>query len=136
MAIRAGLEAAHWHCSGFVNDPQLLIVDEPTVGLDPEERVRFRNLLADLSGDRIVILSTHIVSDVEAVATEIAIINQGRLLKKTSPEELLQTVEGWVWEWVIPSADLPQIRLSHLISSMSRRPDGTRLRVVQDSRHP
>ncbi len=115
----------------LLNDPQLLIVDEPTVGLDPEERVRFRNLLADLSGDRIVILSTHIVSDVEAVATEIAIINTGRLLEQTTPETLLQSVEGRVWEWIVPSADLPQVRQNHLISSMTRRLDGTRVRVIQ-----
>src|SRR5258708_36039254 len=64
----------------LLNDPQLLIVDEPTVGLDPEERVRFRNLLSDVGGERIVVLSTHIVSDVEATATGIALIDQGRLL--------------------------------------------------------
>jgi ABC-2 type transport system ATP-binding protein len=76
----------------LLNDPQLLIVDEPTVGLDPEERVRFRNLLSDLSGERIIFLSTHIVSDVEATATEIVIINKGRKLQHAAPEKLLQTV--------------------------------------------
>lgn len=116
----------------LLNDPKLLIVDEPTVGLDPEERVRFRNLLADLSGDRIVILSTHIVSDVESVATEIAIMNNGRLLHHTTPEALLQGVEGKVWEWVVPSTELSAIRQQHLVSSMARRADGTRLRVVQE----
>ncbi len=74
----------------LLNDPQLLIVDEPTAGLDPEERVRFRNLLSELSGERIVILSTHIVSDVEATATDIALISQGTLVAHASPEELLQ----------------------------------------------
>jgi ABC-2 type transport system ATP-binding protein len=117
----------------LLNDPQLLIVDEPTVGLDPEERVRFRNLLADLSGNRIVILSTHIVSDVEAVATEIAMMNQGKLLERATPETLLQSVEGKVWEWVVPSTQLAEIRKNYLVSSMTRRTDGTRLRVVQDS---
>ena len=73
----------------LLNDPQLLIVDEPTAGLDPEERVRFRNLLSDLSGDRIVILSTHIVSDVEATATEIALISGGTLVAHAPPEDLL-----------------------------------------------
>jgi ABC-2 type transport system ATP-binding protein len=116
----------------LLNDPQLLIVDEPTVGLDPEERVRFRNLLADLAGNRIVILSTHIVSDVEAAATQIALIDSGRLLLQASPESLLQAVEGRVWEWVIPSEQLTAIRNRHMISNMVRLPEGVRLRVVQE----
>src|SRR6202790_1782832 len=82
----------------LLNDPQLLIVDEPTAGLDPEERVRFRNLLSELSGERIVILSTHIVSDVEAIATDIAILGGGRLLAHAAPGELLRSGDGGGWE--------------------------------------
>jgi ABC-type multidrug transport system ATPase subunit len=128
MKQRVGLAQA------LLNDPKLLIVDEPTVGLDPEERVRFRNLLSDLSGDRIVILSTHIVSDVEATATEIAIISDGRLLISAVPETLLQSVENKVWERVIPSVDLPAIRQQYLVSNVMRRTDGIHLRIVADSR--
>ena len=117
----------------LLNDPQLLIVDEPTVGLDPEERVRFRNLLSDLAGERIVILSTHIVSDAESTATEIAVINKGCLLYHASPEKLLQLVEGKVWQWVIPSADLNAVRQRWLISNTARRSDGVHARIVADS---
>lgn len=117
----------------LLNDPKLLIVDEPTAGLDPEERVRFRNLLSELSGERIVILSTHIVSDVEATATQIALISHGRLLTYASPEKLLQMVEGKIWEWVIPSENLPEIKQKHLISGTIRRSDGLHLRVVADA---
>src|SRR5215210_6195376 len=74
----------------LLNDPQLLIVDEPTAGLDPEQRAHFRTLLSDLAGERIVILSTHIVSDVEATATDIAIISKGQLIHHATPETLLQ----------------------------------------------
>jgi ABC-type multidrug transport system ATPase subunit len=116
----------------LLNDPRLLIVDEPTVGLDPEERVRFRNLLSDLGGERIVILSTHIVSDVEAVATGIAMMDRGRLLSCAEPEELLRGVEGRVWEWVIPSAELPAARERWKISSTVRRADGVHARVVSE----
>jgi len=116
----------------LLNDPRLLIVDEPTVGLDPEERVRFRNLLSDLSGSRIVILSTHIVSDVEAAATCIAIMNEGRLLQQAAPETLLRTVEGRVWEWVVPSTHLAAIRQNHRVSTMTRLSEGVRLRIVQE----
>lgn len=116
----------------LLNDPQLLIVDEPTAGLDPEERVRFRNLLSELSGERIVILSTHIVSDIEAVATSIAIMEQGHLLAHDSPEGLLGSVAGKVWEVVIPSAELSALRQKHLISSTAHRSDGIHARVVAD----
>jgi len=116
----------------LLNDPQLLTVDEPTAGLDPEERVRFRNLLAELSGDRIVILSTHIVSDVEATATDIALISSGTLVAHATPEELLREAAGKVWEWVVPSTDLAAIRQRYLISGTVRRSDGVHVRLLTD----
>lgn len=128
MRQRVGIAQA------LLNDPQLLIVDEPTVGLDPEERVRFRNLLSDLSGERIVILSTHIVSDVEATATHIALVNQGRLLRESAPEELLQELEGKVWEWTVKSDDLPALKQKHILSGTIRRSDGVQVRVVHDGK--
>ncbi len=117
----------------LLNDPQLLIVDEPTVGMDPEERVRFRNLLSDLAGERIVILSTHIVSDVEATATDVVIIDQGNMLVQNSPEGLLRLVEHKVWECVISSSDLTSVRKRYMISSALRRSDGMHVRVISDS---
>lgn len=127
MRQRVGIAQA------LLNDPQLLIVDEPTAGLDPEERVRFRNLLSELSGERIVILSTHIVSDVEAVATSIAILDQGRLLAHGAPEALLASVAGKVWEVLVPSADLPALRQKHLVSSTAHRSDGVHTRLITAS---
>jgi len=94
--------------------------------------VRFRNLLSELSGERIVILSTHIVSDVEATATDIALIARGRLVAHASPEALLQTVERGVWEWKVPSAELAAIRQRYRVSGSVRRADGVVLRVLAD----
>jgi ABC-type multidrug transport system ATPase subunit len=128
MKQRVGIAQA------LLNDPQLLIVDEPTAGLDPEERVHFRNLIAELSGERIVILSTHIVSDVEATATSIAIINQGQLITYDLPENIQQAVEGKVWRWVISSQELSTIKLTCLISSSARRSDGVHVRVVSEQK--
>jgi ABC-2 type transport system ATP-binding protein len=126
MKQRVGIAQA------LLNDPGLLIVDEPTAGLDPEERLRFRNLLSELSGERIVILSTHIVSDVEAVATGIAVIAHGRLITHGAPEDLLAEVSGRVWEVVVPSGELPALRARHLVSSTAHRADGVHARVVAD----
>lgn len=127
MKQRVGIAQA------LLNDPQLLIVDEPTVGLDPEERVRFHNLLADLSGERIILFSTHIVSDVEATATEIIIINKGRKLLHAAPEKLLQTLDGKVWQWIVPSEALIALKQKYIISETVRRQDGIQVRVVSET---
>ena len=127
MKQRVGIAQA------LLNDPKLLIVDVPTVGLDPEERIRFRNLLSELSGDRIVILSTHIVSDVESTATDIAIVNQGQLVIHTAPSELLAAAAGKVWEWLVPSQTWMEVRNQLLISSTIQSSEGVRMRVIADN---
>jgi ABC-2 type transport system ATP-binding protein len=113
------------------NDPQLLIVDEPTAGLDPEERVRFRNLLSDLSGERIVVLSTHIVSDIEATATDIALI----IAKELSLPMLRLKIFSWRSRAKCESASSPapiSMRSVSDTSSFNRRSDGVHVRVLSD----
>lgn len=118
----------------LINDPALVIVDEPTAGLDPEERVRFRNILADLGAHRLVILSTHIVSDVESIATDIAIMREGQLLALQKPEDLMRTAIGSVWELVVPSAEFEAMRGRFQVSGAVRRPDGVHARLVAAAR--
>lgn len=124
MRQRVGIAQA------LLNDPQLLIVDEPTVGLDPEERLRFRNLLTDLAGRRLVILSTHIVSDIEASATALAVMHQGVLRYQGAPETLIAQAEGRVWDWTVKSEELVALRSRHHVSGSMRLPDGVRVRIV------
>src|SRR5579884_2449245 len=88
----------------LLNDPELLIVDEPTAGLDPDERVRFRTLLASLTASRIILLSTHIVSDVEAVASRLVLLRAGQIVTDTTPQELLAWATGQVWEVTVDPA--------------------------------
>jgi ABC-2 type transport system ATP-binding protein len=128
MRQRVGIAQA------LLNNPSLLIVDEPTAGLDPEERVRFRNLISELAADRIVILSTHIVSDVESTANQIALVNKGQLVAHTTAEDLLLRVEGRVWECLVSAEDLPLFKQHHRISGMVRRSDGFHVRVVSEQR--
>src|SRR3954471_17275648 len=114
----------------LINDPALVIVDEPTAGLDPAERVRFRNVLSEIGFGKLVILSTHIVSDVESIATEIAVMKSGALLTMAAPQTLLRRADGQVWQSVVPSDEFDRLRTTLKISSAVRKPDGVHIRFV------
>ncbi|WP_433080973.1 ABC transporter ATP-binding protein [Dactylosporangium sp. CA-052675] len=114
----------------LLGDPRVLIVDEPTAGLDPEERVRFRNLLSDLAATRVVLLSTHIVGDVESVAARIAVVRGGRIRLDGAPEDLLRSVAGHVWEATVPPADAAGLQQRLLTTRAVRTPQGVRLRIL------
>lgn len=126
MKQRVGIAQA------LLNDPSVLIVDEPTVSLDPEERIQFRNLLSSLSGERIIILSTHIVTDIELIAPNITILSKGELIAYACPEELLRRVDGKVWTCVAPIAKVPEMKNEFLISNSIQRSDGVHLRIISE----
>ncbi|RZV12599.1 ABC-type multidrug transport system ATPase subunit [Natrinema hispanicum] len=127
MRQRVGIAQA------LLNDPELLIVDEPTVGLDPEERVRLRSALSNTATDRVVVLSTHIVPDVESTANKIAILDDGRLLTHTSVEALIDNVAEMVYEFVVPRAELSTIRDQYQVCSTVQRSAGVEVRLIAES---
>jgi ABC-type multidrug transport system ATPase subunit len=129
-AFSGGMKQRLGIAQALVNDPDVVIVDEPTAGLDPEERVRFRNLLSEIAQGRVVILSTHIVSDVEAVASEIAVMRQGRLVAHATPESLLQKASGRVFTAVVTSERLAETQKTVHVSNLIRRADGVHVRYV------
>lgn len=128
MKRRVGIAQA------LLNDPEVLILDEPTSGLDPGERVRFRNLLSEFAHDRIVLISTHIVSDVEYIATQNAIMKKGKLLSTGTTEELVQQVNGKVWSATIPMNLLSEYESKLQIVNIRNEEYGTvSIRYLSDS---
>jgi ABC-type multidrug transport system ATPase subunit len=128
MLRRVGIAQA------LLGDPKVIIVDEPTAGLDPQERMRLRNLLSELAAERVVVLSTHIVSDIESVAADIAIVAGGRLRRRGTPESLMAEIQGLAWEVTVSSAEARQLQARHLVSRMVRTPSGVRLRLLSRGR--
>ncbi|MEK3661486.1 ABC transporter ATP-binding protein [Paenibacillus sp. FSL F4-0236] len=114
----------------LLNHPSILILDEPTVGLDPMERVRFRNLISEISAERIVILSTHIVSDVDHIAKQVLLMGRGELLREGTIKDLTFDLEGEVWEADIPGRMLAQIEEKGTVVNVQQTDNGLALRVV------
>ncbi|WP_223607116.1 ABC transporter ATP-binding protein [Chryseobacterium sp. OSA05B] len=117
----------------LLNDPKILIFDEPTVGLDPEERVRFRQLISEMAGDAIVILSSHIVSDIETVADEVAIMKNGSLIEKNTGPAIISKVENKIFEIALSPNELEKFKAKYLIVDITRLSDKTMVRYISNS---
>ncbi|MEO8288267.1 MAG: ABC transporter ATP-binding protein [Chloroflexota bacterium] len=128
MKQRVGIAQA------LLNDPELLIVDEPTAGLDPEERVRFRTLLSSLTSDRLIILSTHIIADAEAAATRLVLLREGRVICDTTSEELLREAEGQVWLATVDAETARRLQDGYRVSGLVSSARGVTLRLLGSTR--
>ena len=131
-ALSGGMKRRLGIAQALLNNPRVLIVDEPTAGLDPEERVRFRNLLSELAEERIVILSTHIVGDIEATCEDIAILDEGRLLYNGTVEGLLATAQGKVFTVGADRRELSQFKKELLITGMHMQGQKAYVRFVSE----
>lgn len=118
----------------LLNDPRILIMDEPTSGLDPRERIRFRNIISSLSRDRIIILSTHIVSDVEYIADEILLLRSGRLIQKGTVTEVTEDVRGRVWECMVPPSEAEELGRRYAIANLKNLEGMVKVRIVSDEK--
>ncbi|MDO4273607.1 MAG: ABC transporter ATP-binding protein [Eubacteriales bacterium] len=124
MIKRVGIAQA------LLNDPEILILDEPTSGLDPNERVRFRNIISSLSKDRIIILSTHIVSDIEYIADEILMMKQGQLVSSGTVAQMNNGLGKFVWEYMADAQEAELLREKYVIANLKNHGNGVLLRII------
>lgn len=118
----------------MLNNPKILILDEPTAGLDPKERIRFRNLISRMGADRIVLLSTHIVSDVESIADEILVMKAGQLIHSGSLNEIIQVIQGKVWECMVEEREADKFFESYPIINTKNEKEKLLLRLVAEEK--
>lgn len=114
----------------IINEPDILIFDEPTSGLDPTERIRFSNIISDMAKDKIILLSTHIVSDIEAIANELVVMKKGNILKTGNVDEIVRTVKGQVWETVISHDIYQKLRKDRAVIHLKQMGKEVQVRFV------
>lgn len=129
-AYSGGMRQRLGIAQAMLNDPQILILDEPTAGLDPRERVRFRNLIADYAKGRTVLLSTHIVSDVEAIADEILLMKQGRIEEQGTVPQLAENARGKVWTLHTDAATAARLEAVYTVANLRHEREGVELRLI------
>lgn len=131
-AMSGGMKRRLGIAQAIIHDPKIIVVDEPTAGLDPEERVRFRNLLCEIARDRIVILSTHIVGDIEATCENIAVLNRGEILFRGTVSGLLEAVKGKVYTMEVSTVELPLVKEQFLVTGILTNGSSANIKIIAE----